>query len=59
MKLTPSWVIVREATGEAVLETYNARVAFAINKEKYRVVPILEYLEGINAEIKSANNSTK
>ena len=54
-----SWVIVRKATGEAVLETYSARVAFAINKEKYRVVPILEYLEGINAEIKSANNSTK
>ena len=51
MKLTPSWVIVRKATGEAVLETYDDRVAFAINKDKYRAVPILEYLVGINADI--------
>lgn len=45
---TASWVVVRIATGEAVLETYSQRVADAVNRERYRVVPILEWLQSLN-----------
>jgi hypothetical protein len=41
---TASWVIVEKATGKAIFETFNAKVAGLVNREKYDVVPILEYL---------------
>lgn len=44
---TASWVIV-DKNGAAVLETHNKRIADTINTEKYRAVPILEYLCGLN-----------
>ena len=47
---TASWVVVSKATGEAVLETFSRRVANAINLERYRVVPIGEWLGGLNTE---------
>lgn len=49
---TASWVIVRKATGEAVLETFNPKVAMAINRDRYTAVPIHDYLIGVNAKAK-------
>lgn len=45
---TASWVIVDIATGEAVMETYSARVVQILNTDKYKAVPILEWLQSIN-----------
>lgn len=43
-----SWVIVDRATGKAVLETYNAELCQFVNIERYRVVPILYWLQELN-----------
>jgi hypothetical protein len=51
---TASWVIVERATGKAALETFSASVADKVNREKYDVLPILEYLQQLNAAIKAA-----
>lgn len=53
MPKTASWVIVRKSTGAAVFETFNAKVAAAINQAEYRAVPILEYLQTLNAQIRA------
>lgn len=45
---TSSWVIVEIATGKAVLETFNPKIADAINPDKYRAVPIIEWLASLN-----------
>jgi hypothetical protein len=45
---TSSWVVVDLKTNEAVLETFNERLADAVNREKYKVVPILAYLQSLN-----------
>lgn len=49
--VSDSWVIVDKATDEAVLETFSAKIAKAINTEKYNVVPILEYLQSLNRKL--------
>lgn len=49
---TASWVIIDKSTGEAVLETFNARTVAAVNTARYSVVPIEDYLIGVNAAIK-------
>jgi len=46
---TASWVVVSRVTGEAVLETFNRNIAAAVNREKYEVVPILRWLNSLNA----------
>ncbi len=46
---TASWVIVRRSTGEPVLETYSPKTVQSINEEKYEAVPILKYLQEVNA----------
>jgi hypothetical protein len=51
---TASWVIVNKETQAAVLETFNQSVANTINKKKYRAVPILEYLQTLNDNIKES-----
>lgn len=43
-----SWVVIENATGRAILETFNPKTATAINTAKYTAVPILEYLVSIN-----------
>ncbi len=43
-----SWVIVRRENGQAVLETFSAKIAGAIDGAKFKAVPILEYLQGLN-----------
>ncbi|MBK1871587.1 hypothetical protein [Taklimakanibacter albus] len=47
-----SYVIVRKSDGKAMCETFSATLAAHINKDRYRVVPILEYLQSINRKIK-------
>lgn len=43
-----SWVIVDRATGKAVLETFNFELCQFININRYRVVPILAWLQSLN-----------
>lgn len=43
-----SWVICRKSDGKAVVEVWNKSTADAINTEKYKAVPILEYLQSLN-----------
>jgi capsid portal protein len=45
-----SWVVVREATGEVLFETFNRKLVDALNTAVYRAVPILEYLQGLNTD---------
>jgi len=51
---TASWVIVNIATGEPVMETYSERMVQSLNTDKYRAVPILEWLQSINRAIKQS-----
>lgn len=50
---TASWVIVRSADNVAVFETFSQRIAESVNA-KYRAVPILEYLQTLNRQIREA-----
>jgi hypothetical protein len=43
-----SWVVTDKKTNKAVFETFDPTVAAAVNTEKYNVVPIGEYLPGLN-----------
>ncbi len=45
---TASWVIVSRDTEKAVLETFDEAVAAKVNNARYRVVPILEWLQSLN-----------
>ncbi len=53
---TASWVIVDKATGKAVMETYLKKTADAVNLDKYKVVPIEDYLISINGKSGEAAN---
>jgi hypothetical protein len=46
-----SWVIVDKHTGQAVMETYNRKIAAAVNQERYEAVPIVQYLSQLNRTI--------
>ena len=48
-----SWVIVRRNDGKSVLETFDKRLANAINLELYEVLPAGEYLARLNKQISS------
>jgi hypothetical protein len=48
-----SWVIVNKETGEAVFETFNWSIADKINRARYRVESIQNYLGRTNASIKA------
>ncbi len=45
---TASWVIVNKETGHCVFETFNKALVQALNTDKYKAVPILEWLQGLN-----------
>lgn len=45
---TASWVIVETATGKAVMETFNAKLAASVNEPKYKAIPILDYLVSLS-----------
>lgn len=47
-----SWVIVRIDTGQAVCELYNKRLVDRINKDKYKAVPVGEWLASLNRKTK-------
>lgn len=48
-----SWIITDKATGQAVLETFNPKVATAINRERYLVQAAREYLETLNETLRA------
>ena len=48
-----SWVIIKKDTGQAVLETYQSSILNKINADKYKAVPILEYLCSLNKQVQS------
>ena len=45
---TASWVIKRKIDGKVIFETFNEKILSALNAEKYKAIPILEYLSSIN-----------
>jgi hypothetical protein len=54
LRKTASWVIQNKLTKEALFETYSERVVAALNTAKYEAVPILQYLQNLNASIRAA-----
>jgi hypothetical protein len=52
--ITSSWVVVRKKDNHAMFETYDENLIFHVNKSVYKVVPILEYLQQLNKDIKNA-----
>ena len=50
---TASWVIVNKLTNQAVIEMYDFNLVKKINTMKYKAVPILEYLQTFNSEVKA------
>jgi len=50
---TASWVIVNKLTNTAVIELYDYSIVQKINTMKYKAVPILEYLQTFNQEVKA------
>lgn len=49
--MNASWVVVSKATGQAVLETFEKKTADAINRDKYDVIPVQQYLASLNRKI--------
>jgi hypothetical protein len=49
---TASWIIINKATREAVFETFEQSTADAVNRDKFEVLPALEYLQQLNRSIK-------
>jgi len=49
-----SWVIVNKATNKAVFETFKQSTADKVSKiAGYKVVPIMEWLVGINVALRN------
>lgn len=49
---TASWVIVDKITNKAIFETFSESILGKINVEKYQAVPVLEYLQNLNKQIR-------
>ena len=45
---TASWVIKDNYSGEVLFETFDEFLVSKLNTEKYRAIPILEYLVSLN-----------
>jgi hypothetical protein len=45
---TYSWVIVRTATNEPIIETYNEAILSKLNRAKYHALPINDWLAGLS-----------
>ena len=56
MKVT-SFVIVDKQTGKAVMETFNRATADAVNRNKFDVLPTLEYLQKLNRDLSMERKS--
>ena len=50
-----SWIVVSIATGEAVVELFDARTVQHINRDKYRVMCAHQYLTELHRKVKAAN----
>jgi hypothetical protein len=50
-----SWIVVNIATGEAVVELFNAKLLQHINRDKYRVMCAHQYLTELHRKVKAAN----
>jgi hypothetical protein len=48
---TASWIIVDKQTREAVMVTFNQATADALNRDKFDVLPALEYLQQLNRSL--------
>jgi hypothetical protein len=46
-------VIRERATGRVLFETFSARLVAALNTTLFEAVPIMDYLQQLNASIKS------
>lgn len=56
--MTTSWIIIRLADEKVIAETYNPAVVEALNADKYKTVPILEYLQNLNRDLRDARIET-
>ena len=56
MKAT-SFVIFDKQTGKAVMETFNRATADAVNRNKFDVLPTLEYLQKLNRDLSMERKS--
>jgi len=54
---TSSWVIVRLSDDKPICETFSIGTVSAINKAKYKAVPILQYLQEFNRKVKNESIS--
>jgi len=50
-----SWIVVNIATGETVVELFNAKTLQHINRDKYRVMCAHQYLTELHRKVKAAN----
>jgi hypothetical protein len=50
-----SWIVVSVATGEAVVELFDARTLQHINRDKYRVMCAHQYLTELHRKVNAAN----
>jgi hypothetical protein len=46
-----SWVIVNKQTNQAVLETFNKALLPHVNTNKYKAMPIYDYLVQLNSQL--------
>jgi len=52
---TASWIIVQKTTGKAIFEIFSKKTADTIrskHSDQYKVLPILQYLQDFNSEVK-------
>lgn len=52
-----SWVIRNKDTKEVIFETFNRETVDALNTQKYEAVPIMQYLQELNKQIKTGEQS--
>lgn len=50
-----SYIVVDRETGKAVLELYDIKNVQRVNRAKYAVMPVLEYLGTLNKRILAEN----
>lgn len=48
-----SWLILDKATGKPIAETFNPKIAGAINTQKYEIKCAYQYLTEFNRKVKS------
>lgn len=48
-----TWIVVNKTDAKPVAEIFSKRIADKINREKYQVVPVLDYLSDLNRKIKN------